>query len=682
MPDEHIRLKGTPSDSMSSNAGTDDLLSDLVTVSKNDLESIKQEIDPSSTQQVDVEHDPTKSPRTVQYLNIIKKLFGRTYDIFGSDSVGLTRAQLYQIYDEMDEGVAYVTSALDILSDDATQPDDDGNLIYIEAENNKVRSTIEDLFDDLEIENRISKWARAIAKYGDLFIKIYGTTEGEKKGVTSIDDTIYPSKINRKDFRGKLVAFTTNDAQNPDDYEPPWEYVHFRHKGDLSPTRGKRSGYADEDVSLCSSYGQSILKAAVKVYTQLRFVENMILLSRLTNSVKRNIFAINVGETDPNTSFELIKNYSDLLKKDINFKLDEDLYGVSKHTSTYDEDIFIPVSDPKNDMSITSVGGDVNIPEQYDLEYLQNKLFAALKIPKAYLNYEQDLNARSTLIQLDIRYARSVAQLQTTIITGLTRLVKIHLAYLGMDPDMVTFKIQLTGVSAIDQESRLEQKSQRINAARDFWDIVVSVNDTLRDAQEEVPQGNTNPPTGGTDFTINTGGPEPSDIDNIESEGEGDLADELEDLRQTDLQAAEPDVGEVPAEGPEGSLETAGESRKLSGQLIKEGLLRGKYYNSPLDLEYLARKLFTEYLDLPEDEADIILRAVTDKDKKTEAKSHAMKRHLHRANNRIQDDVEIDYPTSNGRRLYESTITLMKAEAEKASEKSTEDSECHEDMAD
>lgn len=674
MDDEKkIRVPGTPSESISDVSGTDDILHDLNSLTKDDLQAIGQEINPSK-RITPVEDNPRLSPRTVQYLKIVKELFGRTYDIFGADSTGLTRDQLYQIYDEMDDSVAYVTSALDIISDDATQPDDDGNLIYIETENSKVRHIIEDLFEDLEIDSKLSKWARAVAKYGDLFVRIYGSTEGDTKGISSIDDTIYPSAVIRKDFRGKLVAFSSNESALNDTYDPPWTYVHFRHKGDLSPSRNKRTGSVNgEDVSLSSSYGQSILKAAVKVYTQLRFVENMILLSRLTNSVRRNIFAINVGETDPNSAFELIKNYADLLKKDINFKLDEDLYSTSKHTSSYDEDIFIPVSDPKNDMTITSVGGDVNIPEQYDLEYLQNKLFAALKIPKAYLNYEQDLNARSTLIQLDIRYARSVGQLQTTLITGLTRLVKIHLAYMGMDPEMVDFKIQLTGVSAIDQESRLEQKTQRIAAARDFWDIVVSVNDTLRDAQEEKPEGNTNPAGAGsgTNITIDTSG---------DTGDGGDLADELEDLRSSDLGEVEPDVGEVEADVGEAPAEPSGESRKRSGNPLREGLMRGMEYNSPLDLEYLAGMLFSEYLDLPEDEVKVILRQTTDDKTKRSVKERSMSRHRHLARSRIQDDVAIDYPTVSGRKLYESTITQMNNELKEA--QSQDDSDCHDDMAD
>ena len=628
--------------------GTDSLLQGLNTLSTDDLDKIKEELD---TTHKESDTDQKTSPRTVQYLRLLKRLFGTTYEIFGGQEKGLSRDALYNIYDEMDESTAYITSALDIMSDDATQPDDAGQLLYVDAANDKVRTVIENLFEDLEIESKLSKWARAVAKYGDLFIRVYGSTEEGNKGVSSIDDTIYPSRVQRKDFRGKLVAFIDNDSAFSEEYQPPWTYVHFRHKGDLSPERNKTSVGQDE-VSLSSSYGQSVLRAAIKVYTQLRFVENMILLSRLTNSVRRNVFAINVGDTEPAAAFETIKQYADLLKKDINFKMDEEVYNSSKHTSTYDEDIFIPVSDPKNDFTVTSVGGDANISEQYDLEYLLNKLFAALKIPKAYLNYEQDLNARATLIQLDIRYARSVSQLQTTLVSGLTRLAKIHLAYLGMDPDMIDFEIYLTGVSAIDQESRLEQKSQRVAAARDFWDVVVSVNDTLRDAQEEVPEGGTNP-SGGSGFT-------PSSSD---SGGTSSLADQIDDLRQ-----------ELPDESPEDNIEILPdegeepqESVRKSGKRLVESVLRR--YNSPLDLEYLASKLFGEYLDLPDDEVNVILRKSESdslQERNTKRKRSTVKR--------IADNLEMGYPTDHGKKLYESTILTLRKDLEDLQKQEDEES--------
>ena len=594
---------------------TDNLLAGLSTLTPQDLEDIKSILADHRSEEKD-----DKSPRTNQYLDIARSLYMRALDPYiSSSSSQISRNQLYGIYDEMDDSVAYVTSALDILSDDATQPDEYGNIYYIDSPSEKVRNLLTNLFEDLEIESKLSKWARAIAKYGDLFIRVYGSTEDGHRGVSSVDDTIYPSSVERRDYRGKLVAFIDTDTSyfNGDSIRPPWDYIHFRHKGDLTPLKSKNLG-SQETSSLVSSYGQSILRAAVKVYTQLKFVENMILLSRLTNSVRRNIFSINVGEVDPKQAFETIKEYADLLKKDINLNLADDLYNSAKHTAAFDEDIFIPVSDPKNDIQITTVGGDVNIAEQYDLEYLLNKLFAALKIPKAYLNYEQDLNARSTLIQLDIRYARSVSQLQTTLITGLTRLANIHLAYLGLDPDAVEFTITMTSVSAIDQEARLEQKQNSVGVARDMWDVLTTMNDTLttiRDTEvQETPVDMTVNDTPGVDTTSDT--------------------PDMSDIKQSLVQSEE------------GSPE---ESARKLGKRIREDL-ETTPTNSPMNMEYLAGRILKDYMDFTEDEVSIILN------KKTESMNDSKSQKRSKC---ITGDTEMDYPTDSGRILYEGNRDMI-----------------------
>lgn len=434
------------------------------------------------------QEDPARMSKSMtDYFDLLRSVYSST----NFNSIGNTphtRNQRYEIYDEMDESTAYITSALDILSDDATQADEDGHIIHVYSDSSKIVNLVYEFIEEFELEEKVSKWARAIAKYGDLFIKVEGDYS---KGVTYINDTIYPGVIDRRDVNGKLVAFANNQntVYSNEDLYAPWEFVHFRHKGDIYK---EESNYArlgiikDQfDKNLTSAYGQSILRPAIKVYAQLRFVENMILLSRLTNSIRRNVFLINVGEVAPEKAFETIANYANLLKKDINLNIEDGIYSASKHTINYDEDIFIPVGDPQNDIRIESIGGDANIKEQYDLEYILNKLFAALKIPKAYLNYEQDLNARSTLIQLDIRYARSVSQLQTTIVSGLRRLINIHLAYLGLDPSEIDLDINLTTVSAIDDEARTDKRQKQIANARDMWDLLTTMKDTIDTSRGE-----------------------------------------------------------------------------------------------------------------------------------------------------------------------------------------------------
>ena len=461
------------------NEDTNELLKSLTNFTSEDFETLKQIASGAYPR------EPERDPVTKSFLDLVERTYTRTQEY--GESSPQTRKQLYRIYDEMDDSVAYISAALDIISDDATQPDQDGVIIRVSSESEKVKTLTQDLIDDFEIEEKIAMWARLVAKYGDFFIKI-DYKDGE--GITKIQDNIYPSRVERKDLDGELIAFASTEDSITGRFYPPWDYVHFKHKGDISKDQDKLNNLQDstaEEHDLNSSYGQSILKPAIKVYAQLRFVENMILLSRLTNSIRRNIFMINVGDVAPDKAHDTILNYANLLKKNVSLDLEQGIYNAQKKTVSYDEDIFIPVADPKNDVRIEQVGGDVNIAEQYDLEYLLNKLFSSLKIPKAYLNYEQDLNARATLVQLDIRYARSVSRLQQTLRGGLLRLAKINLAFHGLDPESVDLDIQLTPVSTIDTEAKRQEIKDKTEVANSIWRTLCDINEKLSGGQGSQP---------------------------------------------------------------------------------------------------------------------------------------------------------------------------------------------------
>ncbi|WP_368970983.1 portal protein, partial [Bacillus cereus] len=60
-----------------------------------------------------------------------------------------------------------------------------------------------------------------------------------------------------------------------------------------------------------------------------------------------------------------------------------------------------------------------------DVNYLLNKLFAALKIPKAFLGYEKDLTGKATLAAEDIRFARTVERIQRIVLSELTKIALV-----------------------------------------------------------------------------------------------------------------------------------------------------------------------------------------------------------------------------------------------------------------
>lgn len=106
-----------------------------------------------------------------------------------------------------------------------------------------------------------------------------------------------------------------------------------------------------------------------------------------------------------------------------------------------------------------------------DVQYLQAKLIASLKIPKAYLSFEEDLTGKSTLAQEDVRHARSVERIQRSIETELKNIAKIHLYSRGISEDrLYDYDIHLTNPSTISEQLKLDLLSKRIGVVRDYKD--------------------------------------------------------------------------------------------------------------------------------------------------------------------------------------------------------------------
>jgi hypothetical protein len=132
-----------------------------------------------------------------------------------------------------------------------------------------------------------------------------------------------------------------------------------------------------------------------------------------------------------------------------------------------DEDYFIPVRGAESGTKIGEVAGQAVAGEGIqDVEYIQKKLFAALKVPKAYLGYEEGLGSKATLSQQDIRFARSIARIQRTVLAEMNKLAIIHLYCNGYSgEDLLDFNLQLSTPSTISQLQKLELIGKRFETA-------------------------------------------------------------------------------------------------------------------------------------------------------------------------------------------------------------------------
>ena len=112
-----------------------------------------------------------------------------------------------------------------------------------------------------------------------------------------------------------------------------------------------------------------------------------------------------------------------------------------------DQDYFIPVRDAAAANPIDTLAGAQNLSEIADIEYIQKKLVTALRIPKAYLGFEEPVGDGKNLSLLDIRFARTINRIQKSMISELNKIAIIHLFLLGFEDELSNFSLGLTNPS-------------------------------------------------------------------------------------------------------------------------------------------------------------------------------------------------------------------------------------------
>ena len=296
-------------------------------------------------------------------------------------------------------------------------------------------------------------WVRNMCKYGNHYLLL---DIDEDRGITNTismparsmfreeGDPEHPENIN-------AVKFMYPDQQL--EFED-WQIAHFRL-------------LADEKFY---PYGVSMLESARRIWKQLMLTEDAMIVYRITRAPERRVFYIDVGNIDPKD----IKGYMQDVRNEVKKTpiTDQSTGNVHQRYNpmAIDEDFFIPRRGDKNS-EIETLDGASNLDEIADIEYLQNKMFAALKVPKAFLTYEEEINAKATLASQDSRFARTINRLQLALKTELKKMALIHLYTVGFrDRDqLLGFDLELANPNDLLEEEKIELWSRRADVLSNLW---------------------------------------------------------------------------------------------------------------------------------------------------------------------------------------------------------------------
>ena len=386
----------------------------------------------------------------------------------------MLRPQLYSEYDAMDTD-AIIASALDIISDECTLKNDMGEVLQIKSSDEDVQKILYNLFYDvLNIEFNLWPWIRNMCKYGDFFLKL---EISEKFGVYNVipynafhierQDGFDPDRPADVRYRfdpdginqsyGQYTVPQSSYQNNDNDkaiYFDNYEVAHFRLLSDTN----------------FLPYGRSYLEPGRKLFKQYTMMEDAMLIHRIVRAPEKRIFYINVGNIAPAEVENFMQKTISKMKRTPYIDQESGDYNLKYNMQNLLEDFYIPVRGNDQATKIDNLGG-LQYDGIQDVEYLRDKLFAALKVPKAFMGYEKDLTGKATLAAEDIRFARTIERIQRIIVSELTKIALVHLYAQGYKDDaLVNFELSLTNPSVIYDQERVTLMKEKVDLANQILD--------------------------------------------------------------------------------------------------------------------------------------------------------------------------------------------------------------------
>ena len=396
------------------------------------------------------------------------------------------RTQIYSDYDAMDTD-AIIASALDIIADECTLKNDMGEVLQIKSSDEDIQKILYNLFYDvLNIEFNLWSWIRQMCKYGDFFLKL---EIAEKFGVYNvIPYTAY--HIAREEGYDPKNPAEVRFAFSADGYSGGTGYYGVAGQGNYSSNKQDNKIYFDNyemahfrlitDVNYLP-YGRSYLEPARKLFKQYILMEDAMLIHRICRAPEKRIFYINVGSIPPNEVENFMQKTINTMKKTPLVDPQTGEYNLKYNQQNMLEDFYIPVRGNDNATKIEPTKGmDYNGIE--DVAYLRDKLFAALKVPKAFMGYEKDLTGKATLAAEDIRFARTIDRIQRIILSELNKIALVHLYTQGYRNEGLTnFELDLTTPSIIYDQERIALMKEKVGLARDIMETKILPTDWIYD---------------------------------------------------------------------------------------------------------------------------------------------------------------------------------------------------------
>jgi hypothetical protein len=354
------------------------------------------------------------------------------------------------------QGVIVSNSALDIYADECLTLNELKQMLVVHSKNSNIKKILHNLFYDiLNIEGNMWSWTRNMVKYGDFFLRLYITPE---YGVYMVEP---------------ISAYNVERIENADPYNK--RYVKFQIRPTDTAQAEVVENYEMAHFRLLSDsnflpYGKAMIEGARRVWKQLSLMEDAMLIHRVMRAPERRIYKVDVGAIPPNEVDAYMEKLISKVKKVPYMDERTGDYNLRFNLQSMLEDIYLPVRGGDSGTEIDTLAG-MEWTGIDDLDYIKHKMMAALKIPKAFLGYEEGISGKATLASEDVRFARTIQRIQRILVSELSKIAIVHLYAQGYrDESLVDFELELTNPSTIFEREKVEIWGDKVSVAADMME--------------------------------------------------------------------------------------------------------------------------------------------------------------------------------------------------------------------
>lgn len=378
------------------------------------------------------------------------------YDTSLEQTVGISHIRaMYRDADLMD-AFPEIGAALDIVAEESTCLNKDKKMVNIYSSSKRVKSVLEDLlYNRLDVNIILPMVARSLAKYGNNFRMLNIDQKGGVLGWREM-----PVHEMQRLENGMITA-TANVKLKPNEVKFVWE----GHNESIPFHSWQMAHFRLIKDSVFLPYGCSWLNKARRHWRMLSMMEDAMLLNRLERSVERRIFKVNVGAIDDADVPAFLNEFMNNVKRAPIIDPHTGQIDLRKNFLDVSADYVIPVRSNQDPTEISTLQGTQSQTSMDDIEYMENKILSALRVPKTFLNFQAAEGKGQNLSIMDVRFCRTINTIQQAILMELVKICIIHLKLTGFDDDLTNFTLTMNDPSNYLLNIELDNKTKMITVA-------------------------------------------------------------------------------------------------------------------------------------------------------------------------------------------------------------------------